>query len=75
MLTAKAVEDGFFILPGEACLQALYDDPGFAPIRGSQEARQARERKRVLDVVCTDSPYSALWRPAEETCERSLEAG
>jgi TolB-like protein/Tfp pilus assembly protein PilF len=69
-LIAKAVEDGFFILPNEAYLQVLYDDPGFAPIRESQEARQAREREKFLAVVCTDNPYADYWQPAEGTCER-----
>jgi TolB-like protein len=74
-LIAKAAEDGVFIMPTEAYLQALYDDPGFAPIRASQEARQARERKRFLDIVCTDNPYAAVWRPEEGTCERFAAAG
>ena len=69
-LIAKAVEDGLIVLPGEAYLKVLYDDPGFAPIRASQEARQARERDRVLAIVCTDNPYAAVWQPAEGTCER-----
>ncbi|MCH7510622.1 MAG: tetratricopeptide repeat protein [Proteobacteria bacterium] len=69
-LIGKAAEDGFFIPPKEAYLQSLYDDPGFAPIRASQEARQARERKRFLDVVCTDNPYAAVWQPEDGTCEQ-----
>ena len=69
-LISKAAEDGFFIPPKEAYLQVLYDDPRFAPIRASQEARQARERKRFLDVVCTDNPYAAVWQPEDGTCEQ-----
>jgi TolB-like protein/Tfp pilus assembly protein PilF len=69
-LIAKAVEDGYFILPNEAYLQSLYDDPGFAPILADQEARQARERNKFLAIVCTDNPYAAAWQPAEGTCER-----
>ena len=68
-LIAKAAEGGFFIWPNEAYLQELYDDPGFAPIRAAQEARQARERGKVLAIVCTDNPYAAVWQPAEGTCE------
>lgn len=68
-LIAKAVDDGFFIPQYEAYLQALYDDPGFAPIRATQEARQVRERHRFLSVVCTDNPYAVVWKPAEGTCE------
>lgn len=60
-LIAKAVEDGYFILPKEAYLQTLYDDPGFAPILASQEPRQTRERKKFLDIVCTNNPYVDVW--------------
>ena len=74
-LIAKVAEDGYFIVPNEAYLQALYDDPGFAPIRASQEARQARERDRFLAIVCTDNPYAAVWQPAEGTCEQFAAAG
>jgi tetratricopeptide (TPR) repeat protein len=69
-LVAKAVEDGFFIPPNDAYLQVLYDDPGFAPIRAAQEARQASERNRFLAIVCTDNPYEEVWQPVEGTCER-----
>ncbi len=68
-LIGKGAEDGYFIWRKEAYLQTLYDDPGFAPIRASQEARQKRERDRFLDIVCTDNPYAAVWQPEEGTCE------
>ncbi len=68
-LIAKAVEDGDFIWPNIAYLQALYDDPGFVPIREMQEVRQASERNRFLAIVCTDNPYAAVWQPEEGTCE------
>ena len=38
-LLARAVDDGAFILPNEAYLQILYDDPSFAPIMARQRAR------------------------------------
>ncbi len=69
-LLDKASEDGVFIPMNEAYLQAIYDDPGFAPIRARQEARQVRERQKILAVVCTDNPYEAVWQPAEGTCQR-----
>ena len=69
-LLAKGTEDGVFILPNEAYLQALYDDPGFAPILARQEARQGRERDKVLAIVCGENPYEAVWQPAEGTCEQ-----
>jgi TolB-like protein len=69
-LIAKAVEGGFFIMPWEAYLQGLYDDPGFAPIRAKQEARQVREREKFLAIVCNDNPYASFWQPAEGTCEQ-----
>jgi TolB-like protein/DNA-binding winged helix-turn-helix (wHTH) protein len=74
-LIAKAAEEGYFILPNEAYLQTLYDDPGFAPILAGQKGRQARERQRFLDVVCNDTRYAEIWQPAEGTCERFAAAG
>jgi len=74
-LIAKAAEDGYFILPNEAYLQTLYDDPDFAPIRAGQEARQARERNKFLAIVCTDNPYEEVWQPAEGTCEQFATEG
>ena len=74
-LIAKGTEDGYFIPTHLAYLQALYDDPGFAPILSSQESRQARERNKVLDIVCTDNPYASFWQPAEGTCEEFAVAG
>jgi tetratricopeptide (TPR) repeat protein len=75
VLIAKAADGGFFILPNEAYLQTLYDDPGFAPIIARQEARQARERNRFLSIVCTNNPYADVWQPAEGTCERFATEG
>ena len=74
-LIAKGVENGDFIPQREAYLQVLYDDPGFAPIRARQEARQTSERERFLAIVCTDNPYRAVWQPAEGTCERFATVG
>ena len=73
VLIANAADGGFFILPNQAYLQTLYDDPGFAPIIARQEARQARERNRFLAIVCTNNPYADVWQPAEGTCERFAE--
>jgi len=69
-LLDKGTKGGVYIPPNEAYLQALYDDPGFAPILARQEARQLRERNKVLATVCSDNPYEAVWQPAEGTCER-----
>jgi TolB-like protein/DNA-binding winged helix-turn-helix (wHTH) protein len=75
-LIANAVEDGTFIPQSEAYLRLLYDDPAFAPIHATQEARQARERQKFLAIVCTDNPYAPVWQPAEVTCERfAVEGG
>lgn len=69
-LLDKATEDGVFFPPNEAYLQAIYGDPGFAPILARQEARQVREREKILSIVCNGNPYEAVWQPAEGTCER-----
>jgi tetratricopeptide (TPR) repeat protein len=74
-LLDKGTEDGVFIRPSVAYLQSIYDDPGFAPILARQEARQVRERKKILAIVCTNNPYEAVWQPAEGTCERFAASG
>ena len=74
-LLDKGTEDGVFIAPNEAYMQSLYDDSGFAPILARQEARQVRERERVLAIICTDNPYAAVWQPEEGTCERFAAVG
>lgn len=70
-LIARAVENGVFILPAEAYMEILYDEPAFAPIRVRQEQRQAEERHKVLAVVCNENPYSSVWQPADGTCSES----
>jgi tetratricopeptide (TPR) repeat protein len=74
-LIAKAAKDGYWIKPPAAFQQAMYQDPGFAPILEGQRARQAREREKVLAVVCTNNPYAAVWQPTEETCAQYMPAG
>jgi TolB-like protein/Flp pilus assembly protein TadD len=68
-LLDSATEDGVHFPENLAYLQVFYDDPGFAPILERQRVRQARERARVLAVVCTNNPYAAVWRPAPGTCD------
>jgi len=65
----RSVEKGRFIRLNQGHLQSLYDNPGFAPILAIQESHQERERKRLLEVVCSDNPYAAFWRPEPGTCE------
>ena len=69
-LIDKGADGGVFIPQNEAYLQSLYGEPGFAPILARQKTRQAREREKVLAIVCADNPYEAVWQPAEGTCER-----
>jgi tetratricopeptide (TPR) repeat protein len=71
-LITRAVEDGKFFWLRQAYLQALFDDPGFAPIMQRQLERQHREREKFLAVVCNDNPYSGLWQPEAGTCEQFL---
>jgi TolB-like protein/Flp pilus assembly protein TadD len=74
-LLNKATEDGVFVPKNEAYLQSLINDPDFAPILVRQEARQIREREKVLAIVCNDNPYKEVWQPAEGTCERFVAEG
>jgi len=69
-LLDKATASGIFIPTNDAYLQALYDDPEFAPMLARQAERQVCERNKLLAIVCTDNPYAAVWQPAEGSCER-----
>jgi len=68
-LMAKGAMDGYWIKPPAAFQQALFQDPGFAPILERQRIRQARERRKLLAVVCHDNPYASVWQPLPETCQ------
>jgi TolB-like protein len=69
-LIRKAVEDGYYIRGREQgfYLGDLFEDPGFGEILEIHRATLARERARLLAVVCNDNPYESLWRPSGESC-------
>jgi len=69
-LISKAAEDGYWIRPPAAFQLSMYQDPGFAAILEKQRVRQARERAKLLAVVCNNNPYATVWQPTEETCQR-----
>ena len=73
-LMSKAADDGYWIRPPGAFQESMYQDPGFVPLLEQQKVRQAREREKLLEVVCTDHPYAEVWQPSEETCEQYLSA-
>ncbi len=69
-LIHKAVEDGFYLRGRDQgfYLGDLFDDPRFSATLEMHQATLARERGRLLAVVCNDNPYDSLWRPSEESC-------
>ena len=68
MLLDRGTAQGVIVPPNSAYMKLLYDDPGFAHIIARQKERQARERKVILDIVCNDNPYEAVWQPHEGSC-------
>ena len=64
-----ATASGIFVPRNLAYMQPIYDDPDFVPILERQKIRQARERSKVLAVVCVDNPYESVWQPEDGTCE------
>ena len=72
---AKGAMDGYWVKPPAAFQQALFQDPGFAPILERQRIRQERERRKVLAVVCENNPYAAIWQPTSETCQQAAGGG
>jgi len=73
-LMARGAMDGYWVRPPAAFQQALFQDPGFIPILERQRIRQARERRKLLAVVCHDNPYASVWQPAPETCQETRES-
>jgi len=69
-LIRKAVEDGYYIKGRDQGFYSgdLFEDPEFGAILEIHRANLARERTRLLAVVCYDNPYESLWRPSGETC-------
>ena len=72
-LLDAAVKQGEFIPTNQEYLRFIYDDAAFAPILARQQANQARERDKVLSVVCLDNPYADVWVPMESTCSGYVE--
>ena len=68
VLLDRGTAQGVIVPPNSAYMKLLYDDPGFAHIIARQKERQARERKVILDIVCNDNPYEAVWQPHEGSC-------
>jgi len=68
-LMARGAMDGYWVGPPAAYQEAMYQDPGFAPILERQKIRQARERRKLLAVVCNNNPYASIWQPLPETCQ------
>ena len=69
-LIAKAADDGFYVSPPAVFQEKMYQEPEFVAILEKQKHRQARERKKVLDIVCNGNPYAEVWQPTEKTCEQ-----
>jgi TolB-like protein len=72
-LLRRAVDDGFSLAPPSEFQRDRYNDPEFAALFERQAQIQARERRKVLSVVCNDNPYAEVWQPMDVTCERYRE--
>jgi adenylate cyclase len=68
-IVKREVENGSYFNPNVGFMQEFYEHPDFAPIQAIQEARQKRERAKLLTIVCNDNPYEEVWQPQPGTCE------
>lgn len=74
-LIARAVIDGFWMPPPGKFQKAMYQEPEIRKALQIQADRQAREREKLLNVVCdNNNPYRSVWRPMPDTCESHLTA-
>lgn len=67
-MIGKAVDKGYFPRDERNVMPDLYAHPGFRRIVSLHEERQASERRRFLEIVCSNNAYSEIWQPADETC-------
>jgi len=67
-LIETAAKDGYFIRLNAPYLKPLISDPDFEPILAIQLATEKRERDKLLNIVCRDNPYKAVWQPSAKTC-------
>ncbi|MEJ2257510.1 MAG: tetratricopeptide repeat protein [Woeseiaceae bacterium] len=68
-LILAAVKEGVFIPEGLAYYDFLYGDPGFSAIRRQIRVQRSTERAQLLEIVCSDNPYSSVWQPEKATCD------
>lgn len=71
-LISNAADDGFDIPPPSPFQQERFSDPAFIEIVERQNARLARERRKVLEVTCAAGFEHPVWTPTPETCEKYL---
>jgi len=67
-LMKRGAEAGYWIRPAAIYEQDLYFDPRFKPLLEQQAERAARERAKLLEVVCSNNPYAQVWEPEPESC-------
>ena len=68
-IVKREVENGMYFNPNVGFMQELYEHPEFVPILAIQEARQKREREKLLTIFCNNNPYETVWQPQPGTCE------
>jgi TolB-like protein len=67
-LIARAAQDGYWLPKPGKFQEAMYVEPEIKEALKIQANRQARERNRLLNVVCNNNPFRSIWRPMPETC-------
>lgn len=67
-LIARAAHDGYWLPKPGKFQEAMYEEPEIQEALKIQANRQARERNRLLNVVCNHNPFRSIWRPMPVTC-------
>lgn len=74
-LMSKAAADGYWVRPPSVFQRPRYQEREFVAILEEQAIRQARERQKVLAIVCAENyAHTAVWQPSAETCRQHLTA-
>jgi TolB-like protein len=67
----SAIQSGLrtHVLFSDPMFEDLRDDPGYVALRQELEEILAKEREKILQLICFNNPAPEDWQPMPETCD------
>lgn len=70
----EAIDDGVYLHFDHLYFRRVMHRPEYQRLRDAFLQIQTRERRELLDIVCTNNPYPEVWKPLPKTCEEHQES-